>query len=158
MTTEHIHDALNYLPDDLLESTDRLRQKKRIPWKSITALAACACLVAGLWYFAPGSAEKSIGATPEIGMLNELDAESCVADSAGLPYITAQITEVETDKIWVTTADSEEAVPVYLDSLEEIPILEAGQVLRIYCDPAADGGSGSSHPGLHPYKIEIEEN
>lgn len=52
---EHIHDALSLLPDELLAPVDALRQKKRFPWKSLTALAACLCLIAGLWLFFPGA-------------------------------------------------------------------------------------------------------
>ena len=63
MTEEKLLDAMALLPDGMLEETDRLRQKKRIPWKGIAALAACLCLVAGIWLIQPGSkaAENATG-------------------------------------------------------------------------------------------------
>lgn len=53
MNAEMLMDAINLLPDDILEQVDALRQRRHIPWKSLTALAACLCLVAGLWLFPP---------------------------------------------------------------------------------------------------------
>ena len=55
MNPEQLHDAISLLSDDLLVPVDKLRQKKRIPWKSVAALAACACLVVGLWTLFPGN-------------------------------------------------------------------------------------------------------
>ena len=63
MKTENLVDALGLLPEELLEEADLLRQKKRFPWKPVTALAACLCLVAGLWFMNPGN--KSMDAAPE---------------------------------------------------------------------------------------------
>lgn len=63
MKTENLVDALELLPEELLEEADRLRRKKPFPWKGITALAACLCLVAGLWFMIPG--QKSLDAAPE---------------------------------------------------------------------------------------------
>lgn len=158
MTAEHIHDALNHLPDALLEATDALRQRRRTPWRSVAALAACACLVVGLWFFPDLSAKSSAEAGSAVmdGLAQEAP-ESCTESAATVPYITAQVTKVESDRIWVTMDQTDAQIPVYLEGLEEIPALEAGQQVRIYCTET-ENGMGSTTPGLHPYKIELEEN
>lgn len=63
MMEEKLLDAMALLPEEMLEETDRLRQKKRTPWKGLAALAACLCLVAGLWLIQPRgkSAENAAG-------------------------------------------------------------------------------------------------
>lgn len=155
MTPEHIHDALNYLPDDLLEATDALRQKKRIPWRSVTAVAACACLAVGLWLFFPGATAMD-NATES----DQLEGENYHSESSTAEFITALVVEVEADRIWVTTVEANTAIPVLLEGLEEIPALEAGQWVHIYCQET-DGGAGETggtEHGLKPYKIEVEEN
>lgn len=158
MTAEHIHDALNHLPEELLEATDALRQKKRTTWRSVATLAACACLVVGVLFFFPDLSAKNsaeAGSAVMDGLAQE-DLGSC-AESAVALYITAQVVKVESDRIWVTTEQTDAHIPVYLEGLENIPELEAGQQVRIYCDEA-ESGTGSTIPGLHPYKIELEEN
>lgn len=48
MTSEKLHDALNLLPADLVAETDALRNRpmrRKIPWKHLTALAACFAVV-----------------------------------------------------------------------------------------------------------------
>lgn len=152
MTAEHIHDALNYLSDDLLQATDALRQKKRIPWKSFAALAACACLVAGLWLFFPGVTAMDSATENALPETEDLQASSTTGE-----YICALVVAVQTDKILVTTAQSETVLTVYPDALAEIPSLKAGQKIRIYCGNA-DSGAGQTESGLHPYRIEIVEN
>ena len=55
MTAEQLHDALNALPDDLLEATDALRQKTRkqpILWKRLVPVAACFVLLLTVLYVA----------------------------------------------------------------------------------------------------------
>ena len=158
MTAEHIHDALNHLPEELLEATDALRQKKRTYWRSAAALAACACLVVGVLFFFPDLSAKNsaeAGSAVMDGLAQE-DLESCT-ENAAATYITAQVVKVESDRIWVTMDQTDTQIPVYLEGLEKIPELEAGQQVRIYCNKT-ESGTGSTTPGLHPYKIELEEN
>ena len=46
MSGEEIMDALGYLDDDLIEATDKLRQKKRgLSWLVPAATAACLCII-----------------------------------------------------------------------------------------------------------------
>lgn len=49
MSAEQLHDALNYLDDDMIEAVENLRsRKKKIPVFRIAAVAACLCLLAGV--------------------------------------------------------------------------------------------------------------
>ena len=48
MNAEKILDAMQYLPEELLLQTDRLRQRKTVRWQHLAAMAACLCLVLGL--------------------------------------------------------------------------------------------------------------
>ena len=47
MSAEKLLDAMQYLPDEMLEQTDRLRQRKSFRWKPLVATAACLCLLLG---------------------------------------------------------------------------------------------------------------
>ena len=78
MKAEKIMEAMNYLPDELLEQTDRLRQRKKTYWKPLVAVAACLCLVVGLWFLNPGL-KAANGAAPESDFL---------ADDAGAGSIS----------------------------------------------------------------------
>lgn len=54
MTPENLHDALNQLPNDLVEETDKLRsspKKTVIPWRQWVSMAACAVLILGCGFF-----------------------------------------------------------------------------------------------------------
>ena len=58
MNPEYIHDALNYLDDDLIQQADAVRSRPsspRRPWRRWAALAACLCVAAAvLWFQGPG--------------------------------------------------------------------------------------------------------
>lgn len=153
---EHIHDALTLLPDELLEPVDALRQKRRIPWKSVTATAACLCLVAGLWLFAPNTALK--GASGNTGGDRFHGAcDSVNQESLTQKPIVATVIEVAKDRIVVLPGDSltdiATPVTVLLTDLEKIPDLTAGQRINIYCQETPD----LTKP-LLPYRIEIKED
>ncbi len=158
MNAEHLHDALSLLPDDLLEPVDQLRQKKHIPWKPVAALAACACLVVGLWTLFPGgakSADNAAGMAPEDGLGGLFD--SIEQESGSCAFLLATVLEVAQDHITVLPGEqaTDIAVPVtvQLDKLETIPELEKGQRIKLYCKEYPD----NDQP-LVPYQIEIIED
>lgn len=151
MTPQQLHDALNFLSDDLLEQTDALRQRKRFSWKPLAALAACACLVAGLYLFAPSMASKDSAECAED------KGSSYHSESAFGTYFTGEILTVQTDKIEVQTTDTRQIVTVSLSALTDIPALVPGQHVRIYSQNE-EAAAGSSSTELIPYKIEIIDN
>ena len=59
MNAEKILDAMQYLPEELLLQTDRLRQRKTVRWQHLAAMAACLCLVLGLAMGLERATEKS---------------------------------------------------------------------------------------------------
>lgn len=159
MNPEHLHDALSLLPNDLLEPVDQLRQKKKhIPWKPIAALAACVCLVVGLWLLFPGgakSADNAAGMEPENslgGLLDRVEQES-----ASSTILVATVLEVAQDYITVLPGehltDIAEPITVKPDKLETMPPLEKGQRIKLYCEEYPD----NDQP-LVPYRIEIIED
>jgi len=79
MTAEQLHDALNALPDDLLEATDALRQKARkqpILWKRLVPVAACFVLVLTVLYIAAPYLSRK--AAPQESQMVSDDAMSVI--------------------------------------------------------------------------------
>lgn len=154
---EHIHDALSLLPDDLLEPVDALRQKRHIPWKSITATAACLCLVVGLWLLIPGAASKDSANGSAKGDKFAGVSDSVNQESLAQKPIVAMVVEVAEDRIIVlpgeNLTDIATPVTVLLTELEEVPALANGQRISIYCSENPD----LTKP-LLPYRIEIKED
>lgn len=155
MNAEQLHDAISLLPEDLLEPVDRLRQKKQIPWRSVTALAACACLIVGLWFFFPGDqkAADNCGAVKEpvdsySGLLDSVE------ESMTETYLLATVLEVAQDHITVLPdgqlTGSTQPLTVKLDKLENTPSLENGQQIKLYFEKLPE----NDQP-LIPYRIEI---
>lgn len=160
MNAEHLHDAISLLPEDLLEPVDKLRQRKPIPWKSVAALAACACLIVGLWSLLPsagGTKSTDNGAIIEPGDGFGGIFDGVVEESTTCAYLSATVLEVTKSHITVLPGDelTEAAGPVTvkLDKLETIPPLEKGQKIKIYCIEFPDNGQP-----LTPYRIEIIED
>lgn len=164
MNADNLHDAISLLPDDLLEPVDALRRKKRIPVRSLTALAACVCLVAGLWLFAPDafrSENKNAGAAMGDGIFEE-DSNSLSGQTPEKPeaeskaFLTARVVEIKEDYIVVlsgsTLTDTAKPVTVKLSNLKTVPQLEEGQSIRIYCEEFPE----DDQP-LVPYCIEINQ-
>ena len=159
---EHIHDALSLLPEELLTPVDALRRKKRFSWKPVAALAACFALVVGLWSLFPGVANSmdNPGAAPENGsgdgFLGAVTDQNTQHSTGTTPF-TATVLEIEEDRMIVlpgeTLTDIAQPVTVLLDGLEDIPPLEKGQSVRIYCKDVSD----PTVP-LIPYRIEIANN
>ena len=152
MNAEQLHDAISLLPEDLLEPVDRLRQKKPVPWRSVTALAACACLVVGLWSLFPGDqkATDNCGAPMEPGDGYSCLTDSIVEESVTEMHLLATVLEVAQDRITVLLIEKNQSVTVKLDKLETIPPLENGQKIKLYCEEFPDNGQP-----LIPYRIEI---
>ena len=56
MKQEIISDAMGLIDDDIIESTDKIRQKpkhKKVPWKRFVAMAACLCMAVSIIVFGP---------------------------------------------------------------------------------------------------------
>lgn len=155
MNAEQLHDAISLLPEDLLEPVDKLRQKKPVPWRSVAALAACTCLIVGLWFFFPGDQKTAdnCGAVkePGDGYSGLLDS---VEESTTEIYLLATVLEVAQDHIIVSTdaqlKGGTQPLTVKLDELETTPSLENGQQIRLYFEKLPENGQV-----LVPYRIEI---
>lgn len=153
MTAEHILDAMNELPDAMLEQVDSIRNRKPFRWK-LLATAACLCLALGIAYsFAVEPAEKSsdnMAMAPELGGILQDEADIDGADGAF--WWNATVTAVEEEKL-TAVLDSGAEVTVLLTQLEEKPALIPGQRIRIYLEEE----TFDEETPLKPYKIEIEE-
>ena len=102
MTAEQLHDALNSLPDDLLEATDALRQKERkqpILWKRLVPIAACFVLVLTVLYVAvpylsrkAAPQESQMVSDEAMSEMEMAPAETCApGEAAGEPEAPAQM-------------------------------------------------------------------
>lgn len=168
MTPEHLHDAITLLPEDLLTQTDRLRQKKRTPWKSIAAVAACLCLLLGLPYLFPGeivSMDAANGAgNPEYAPEME-KSEGSTHYSSTTEGALVEILSVEEDSLQVFSEPTKEVagenfciqlstLTLTFENLAQIPEVKPGQTLRIYYNPEQFEEDSMT---VKPYKIEIIE-
>lgn len=140
MKADEFHDAMTLLPEELLEPVDALRRKKRFPWRSVLATAACLCLVVGLalgyaQIVAPASAENSsamdeAGAPmPEAVTQSKADAPSLVEVVEVADGYVRVVTAVE------STSDScalRAPIKILFDKLSQAPELKEGQILEIY--------------------------
>lgn len=159
INAEQLHDALSQLPDDLLVPVDALRQKKRFPWKALSTLAACLCLVAGLWLLFPDgvSMDSSNGSAmpPAEGFGGSSLGSICdgiTSESTTEGCWEAEVTQVYETYILINKAGS--VMSVSFENLEEIPEFSVGQQLRIWCN---DGPWDNAHGEWKPYRIEIIE-
>lgn len=107
MKAEHIQEALNLLPDDLIEKVDRLRTNKAMPayrsWKQISAIAAClAVLILGtfVWGMVPRG-----GYNADSTASNGMEKDNAMSATAA-----AQEAEDRSETIAETNTVSEEAV------------------------------------------------
>lgn len=167
ISAEHIHDALTLLPEELLKPVDALRRKKRIPWKGMTAAAACLCLVVGLWFLLPGavsmdSANGSAEYLPEDG---SVICDSVTQESSQGNFLTAAVLTVSDDCIEVLPGEKQPdnatismsyAVIVRFDQLETVPALQEGAFIRMYFREMPEINQENNE--LFPYRIEIIEN
>lgn len=159
MTEEKLLDAMALLPDEMLEETDRLRQKKRIPWKGIAALAACLCLVAGIWLIQPGSKATENAAGTVLDGLTDHSCEKSESsekthpqathikghDFSGKEYVDVTVVRVYDGMISVWEGWHEDyAIDgmgelVATAYLEPTLSLSPGQHLRIYFGETLEG-------------------
>lgn len=162
MKPEQLQDAMTLLPEELLQPVDALRQKKRFPWKSVLATAACFCLVVGLALgymriIAPVSAENG-AAKGEA----EAPMQEAVSDSTSVAPSLVEVVKVEADHIMVVNANSGNSdscalrapIKILFTKLPEAPSVEVGQLLELYWhtedyDPVEHA--------ITPYRIEIVE-
>ena len=125
MKSEKIVDALDYLPDEMLYETDRIRQKKPLKWwKPLTAVAACLVVVfVAMIIFAATGAESADKATMEMGSsMNRAPGEmkdDSIAD--GMSGSTAEVPMPENRKLirTVTMEAETETMDTLITALEE---------------------------------------
>jgi len=167
MNVDSLHDAISLLPEELLIPVDRLRQKKRLPWRSVAALAACLCLVVGLWLFFPGDmvAMDSANGGIELGVPAEENQYSAstsesLSRAGSITVTVVSITEEENQLICTLSGAFEDAglsaaqaqITVSFENLEQIPTLKPEDTIRIYYEPEQ---FDTSDLIVKPYHIEI---
>lgn len=152
MNPETLLDAMQHLPDELLEQTDRLRQSRSVPWQRWATMAACLCLVLGIAYaFLLPGAKSQDGAGTNGQAQEEMDIGD-VTQSSKAEYLLATVTEVKADCLTVKMATGEQ-VTVLLTELESIPALEPGMQIHMFLK----GGFATQDRVIAPYRIEIKE-
>lgn len=155
MNPEKLLDAMQYLPDEMLEQTDRLRRKKPLQWHRWAALAACLCLVLGFAWglIQPGAKSENDAAAPEHA-LGDVEEDGVITSQSGSTSgLSATVVTVAEDRLTVTLADGTQAV-VLLTELDTVPDLAPGHRIRLYLKDIAFTDSYA----LTPYKIELEED
>lgn len=50
MNEELLHDTIGQISEELTAAVDALRHRKRFPWATLCAAAACLCIIAGLFF------------------------------------------------------------------------------------------------------------
>ena len=145
MNAEHLHDAISLLPEEMLLDVDQLRQKKRTSWKPVVALAACLCLVAGLWVLqnSGASAENGSAAMERFPTISAAGDNEHSAESGQTTPMPAVIAEVFADRILVFPGKipsqlGREPVTVMLTELETVPELSVNQRILIYYEEVTD--------------------
>lgn len=154
MNPEKLLDAMQYLPDEMLEQTDKLRRRKTVRWQPLVAVAACLCLLLSVaWSGSRNGAKGNDGAAPEANYGALEDQELSASTTAS--WLPATVDTVAADRLTVTLSDGKSA-EVLLTELEngDIPVFQPGQKIRLYLENSAGRGSET----LIPYKIEIEED
>lgn len=157
MNADMLHDAISMLPEDLLAPVDALRCKKRFRWQPVAALAACLCLVMGLWLFPPAFSKNSSNGSvigPEEGLGDGFCGsitDQITQESATTCSLRATVVEVAEDYLIVQLSNAE-AVTVQLDALEQPVTLSPGQIIKLYCNEIPYDTTP-----LVPYRIEIIE-
>lgn len=84
MNPENLHDALNFLDEDLIAPTAHLRQRK-VRWHHLGALAACLAVVCAASVFAFVQKPDSPEAAPEGALVDELTTQPAQDDLEELP-------------------------------------------------------------------------
>ena len=164
MNAETLQDAITLLPEDLLIPVDRLRQKKRVPWKSLVAVAACLCLLVGLRFALPGDlvAMDSANGGIEVGAPAQENQHSASSESVSpARFMTATVVDISKDRVLCALSDAPEdggssaaqrELTVSFENWEQIPALKPEDTIRIYYAPEQyDADEGI----VKPYRIEV---
>lgn len=176
MNAEQFQDAITLLPEDLLQPVDALRRRKRVPWPSILATAACFCLLVGLAFvYGPYQGKKTADTAMTVAAENgsalgfgdpaetPKQEQEIISDSKTDAPKLFEVVAVEENCVYilgypqlVIPGTTVNRVPTALtfDNLSEVPTLEVGQLIRIYCDQE---DYDSEENTVAPYRIEIAE-
>lgn len=184
MNAEEFQDAMTLLPEDLLQPVDVLRRRKRIPWPSILATAACFCLLVGLAFVygpnrsksaadtgatvaaANGSMKGECGSADMDAMETPNQEHESISDSITNPSLSApseyRVVALGEDHAYVLKDIAAppnmtvNPVPVILsfEKLSEIPALKVGQRIRFYYRQEDYNPDENT---IAPYRIEIVE-
>lgn len=147
MNAELLMDAMGYLPDKMVEKTNKLRTAKPIHWQKWAAWAACICLALGAGsLLLPEMSGKSTNdsAAPEQVLTDQ---------SVSTAPILATVQTVEEDHLTVSFSDGT-IWKVSLENLTEIPALEPGMEVNIFLGEELTEGAENV---LLPYRITIKE-
>ena len=146
INAECLQDAIGLLPEDLLSPVDALRQRKKVYWKPIAAVAASLLLVVGLWRLQPAQKSADNGAFLEDatehapagrgdGFVEDYAGNSIEQSTTLYAYfLPAKITEIH-DTYWIVTLTEGESAKVFFDNLEELEGFSLGDEITL-CFPA----------------------
>ena len=151
MNGELLMEAMGYLPDEMLEKTDKLRVAKQIPWYRWAALAAGICILLGVGsQLIPGLAQKSNDSVAPENMLAD--------QSTTTAPIVATVETVEEEYLTVLFTDGTKR-KVSLTGLAHVPALEPGMEVNIFLDWETAGSTeeDGAENILTPYKITVKE-
>lgn len=142
INAERLQDAIGLLPEELLSPVDALRQRKKVYWKPIVAVAASLLLVVGLWrlqpvqksadngFFLEDAAEHAPAGRGD-GFVEEFAGNSIEQSTTLHTYfLPAQITEIH-DTYWVVTLPAGESAKVFFDNLEECNDFSVGDEITL---------------------------
>ena len=148
MTPEYLLDAMNELPEALVDRTDRIRGRKPIHWQPWVA-AACLVLAVGV----AGNFLK-LGGEESYDSMQE-DAGNSLHDedfSTSGYWWSATVLTVE-EKMLTVRLEFGREVNVVLTELEEKLAFAPGQQIRIWLEKPELPADGP----LKPFRIELKE-
>ena len=162
MNVHSLHDAISLLPEEMLISVDTMRKKKPFPWRSLIGVAACFCLIFGLWLFRP--LDKASGNTAiNNGIIKNESSNSGggLMDKAeeypseitvGFSLINAKVIAVEETYLLVTLFSSGERATIYTEKLQELPSVKIGDTVSLTFPEAPE-----DLKNLYPTQITISQ-
>ena len=89
MKREELMDAIGQLPEDMIEEVARKRNKKKIYWAPLAAVAACLCVMLTIPML-PAAAEKNAVAESPMEMAPESAVMDSMTSNKGNAYGSAQ--------------------------------------------------------------------
>lgn len=100
MTPQLLLDALEHLPESYLAEAEALQKKKKRIWPTVAALAACLCLVLGLWQLPNGRKASDNAASMEAESFLEDGLTSNSSNSGrGTVSLSCRIVQVTEEAI-----------------------------------------------------------